>query len=325
MFHINIKRNLLVICQMLVCYFLSAQTADITTVTEPTTNSSGNNGKMTITIDPASTTSPYTVVVSGPSGYSYSTTTSSTSIVLTPLSYGDYTGKIVGNNNCVAPIAARVKKCKTVPVIGGGTTITCEEVAEPDPRDDKKFFATGYTSNQSSSPVINYTFQVFHGMPSYLYDQLAPGFQQTMISQINTLRATDYSAFEVFEQYEFPSEAPYIFSFNADGSLIWVYRNQSRDEGSGRSRENPEQGTGRIYPNPTSGLVYVPVGKKADARKLSFTVINSIGKVVLSNTLLMAGEAENFVVDMKELPAGVYFIRVADAETEQHVFTVLKI
>lgn len=146
-----------------------------------------------------------------------------------------------------------------------------------------------------------------------------------MVSQINTLIATNYSPFEIFEQYEFPSEAPYVFSFNADGSLIWVYRNLSRDGGSERSSGSVEQRTVKIYPNPTSGLVYVPVGKKADARQLSFTVINSIGKVVLSNTFLIAGEAENFVVDLNELPAGAYFIRVTDAETEQHVFTVLKI
>lgn len=149
MLHINIKRNLLSICLMLVCYFLSAQTADITIMTEPTTNTSGTNGKMTITIDPASTTSPYSVVISGPSGYSYSTTTSSTSIVLTPLAYGDYSGKIVGNNNCTAPIAARVKKCKITELPGGGTTVLCEEVAEPGP--DKKFYAAAYVLTQLST------------------------------------------------------------------------------------------------------------------------------------------------------------------------------
>ena len=217
----------------LIVHSIDAQTADIAIEATPTTNTSGNNGKLVITIDPTSTTAPYRISITGPSQYAYSVTTSNTTITLTGLRYGDYSGTISGNNCCTARFVARVIKCSMSPVTGGGQAYMCDEVAEPG-GDVKKFFATGSTSNTALPPALNYTFQVFHSMPSYLYDQLSPGIQQTMISIINDLIQTNYSKYEVLQQDEFDSEAPYVFAFNADGSLIWVYRNlPARDRGKG--------------------------------------------------------------------------------------------
>ena len=221
--YITIKRNIFFICQLLAVCLLSAQNSDVTIVTEPATNASGSNGKLMITLDANSSPGPYTVDISGPSGYTYNHTTSASAIVLSPLAYGDYTGKIINDNRCTAWIEARIKRCATTKIPGGGSAILCDELSTRGI--GMIFYVNTYVSNLQSAPAINYHFNVFHSMPAYLYDQLMPSVQQTMTAEITKLLGTNYSAFEVFEQDEFPSVAPYVFSFNADGSLRWVYRN----------------------------------------------------------------------------------------------------
>jgi len=54
----TIVKNLLPLVFLFVCRLLTAQTADVTVVTEGSTNSGGTNGKMTITIDPATAVAP---------------------------------------------------------------------------------------------------------------------------------------------------------------------------------------------------------------------------------------------------------------------------
>jgi hypothetical protein len=322
MFNIKI---LLPICCFLASDILTAQTADIIVVTNPTTNTAANNGNMTINIGSASTTAPYVIEITGPLGYNYTATVSASPIILSPLSSGDYTGTITGSNSCIARFTARVKKCKTQPVIGGGTTIVCTEVAEPGGGDVKRFFATGYVDDELTTPEPIYTFIVFHDMPDYLYEQIYFNIRQSMTSEIKNLIQADYSSYEVFEQDEFQSNAPYIFAFNADGSLLWVYRNLRSQIREGEEYDTiSQQKVGKVFPNPASNSVSIPIEKTVDISNLSFKIVNCFGQVVYSNILAVSSGTENFVIDISELPTGVYFIQVTDIENKQVIYKLIK-
>jgi len=330
----NIKNILIAVSFLLSCCFISAQSAlaDIKIETEPTTNSAGNNGKMTITIDPTSAVSPFIISITGPLPYTFNNTTSNPVTILTSLSFGNYIGTIVDNTGCTASFATTVHKCKIMPSSGGGIpSVVCEAPSEPGPGGGvSKFYATGTVNTFVGTEPSNFTFQVFHALPPYLYEQISSYVFQTMVSEITNLAQTDYSPFEIFEQDEFQSDAPYVFSFNADGSLIWVYRNIN-SEGYGtmfeRNRhKKPEKQSGTLFPNPTSGIVQVPIGKQVgEDEKLFYIVMNNVGQTLLSNTLTILEGMNYFTLDLGSAPSGFYFIRVANQNGESEIFTVSKL
>jgi len=61
-----------------------------------------------------------------------------------------------------------------------------------------------------------------------------------------------------------------------------------------------------VYPNPTSGLVYV--NAKDELLGAQYLVYNHLGENVATGKI----HSENTVIDLAYLPAGVYFITVAD-------------
>ncbi len=332
MLHKNIKKILPMVSCLLICCSLAAQSpADVTILTEPATNSAANNGKMTITIDLSSGATPYVISMSGPGTYIYNTTTSSSVTTITGLAPGIYNGTITDQNGCSASFTAKVQKCKVISSPSSGlVSVMCEEISVPAPGpggDAKKFYSTGAVNAFANSTPSNFTFQVFHSLPNYLFDQISASVDYTMKAEIASLIQTDYSLYEVKEQNEFQSNAPFIFAFNADGSIIWVYRNLDAllPDASGRNSDQTSEKTGTLFPNPTSGLVNVPANKPAADRKISYKVVNGIGQIVLLNTLAVAEEAEYFSVDLGTLPAGLYFIKVSYHDDKNEVFAVSKL
>ena len=62
----------------------------------------------------------------------------------------------------------------------------------------------------------------------------------------------------------------------------------------------------KVFPNPTSGLLRV---EHAQISNLTYELYD------LSGRPMMAGLVEDKVVDMRELPAGVYMLQCRDAKT----------
>lgn len=70
-----------------------------------------------------------------------------------------------------------------------------------------------------------------------------------------------------------------------------------------------------IYPNPTSGLVSITGQDLTTAE-----VFNTLGQRVATAT----GDGERLTVDLKGLPAGVYFVNVTDKDGRKCVRKVVK-
>lgn len=330
MISINVKNILLALGSLLYCCCISAQApaVDITVVTEPATNPGYNNGKMTITIDLASATAPYVISITALPSYTYSTTTSNSVTTITGLLPGHYSGTIVASNGCTAQITAQVQKCTVTKNSAGKIVSVMCDGSTPDPGGGvKEFYTTGHVNTFVNTVPSDFTFQAFHSLPAYLYDQIKASVEQTMIYEITNLVEIDYSPFEILEQDEFQADAPYIFSFHSDGSLIWVYRNKSAElqEGSARNSDKMPEKMGRLFPNPTSGLVYVPIAQIIEDQKLSYLVVNSIGQTVLSNAIVATEGTEFFTFDLTTMPTGLYFVKVIDPDGSNHIFAVSKV
>lgn len=63
----------------------------------------------------------------------------------------------------------------------------------------------------------------------------------------------------------------------------------------------------RIYPNPTSGKMYV----KFNSADAELTLLDVSGQVLLTATAVEAGNG----IDLSELPGGIYFLRIEDGKT----------
>lgn len=82
---------------------------------------------------------------------------------------------------------------------------------------------------------------------------------------------------------------------------------------SGENEESATEESYRsleIYPNPTNGIVYVPLTD--EDRNVQVTVTDNIGRQVMKSNAL---EANHGQLDMAELPAGIYFYTILKNNT----------
>ncbi|MFC1734252.1 T9SS type A sorting domain-containing protein [candidate division KSB1 bacterium] len=78
----------------------------------------------------------------------------------------------------------------------------------------------------------------------------------------------------------------------------------------------------KVYPNPAREVVYVEivsptyaiasVGKNGEWRMASFELVDMFGKVMLKEDLKQG--RNRYVVSVKELPEGIYILRVMSAD-----------
>lgn len=68
-----------------------------------------------------------------------------------------------------------------------------------------------------------------------------------------------------------------------------------------------------LYPNPTKGLVNVAI-VSPKANKITFTVTDITGKVVLSRTMAVANGDNNLQLDVQQLSAGSYMLKATCAD-----------
>ena len=72
-----------------------------------------------------------------------------------------------------------------------------------------------------------------------------------------------------------------------------------------------------IYPNPTSGRVYI-CAETANTL-INFSIYNSSGQLIISQC-----SSDSYVVDLKNQPAGCYILRASDNWGNENVFKIIK-
>lgn len=74
-----------------------------------------------------------------------------------------------------------------------------------------------------------------------------------------------------------------------------------------------------VYPNPTTNWLQLDV-KNTDFSKLSYQLFDLNGRLINSQKIT----SENSTIQMEQLPAAVYFLKVVDSRKELKTFKIIK-
>lgn len=100
-----------------------------------------------------------------------------------------------------------------------------------------------------------------------------------------------------------PKRAPYNFTANANSSSMlgvnMINQGVTWDEGRLKASLN-------AYPNPSKGKITISLSQASDAR-YKITVSNTIGKVIKNISVPESAHNSEFLIDLSDKPAGVYF------------------
>ena len=114
-------------------------------------------------------------------------------------------------------------------------------------------------------------------------------------------------AYPLIPVYEYVSNTSALIPRSISGSTIDV----GAYEFTGFASIDPNFITAEpvVYPNPSTGLVYI--GFRQQASKVE--VYNSLGAMVFST--LSTNSAETYQLDLSSSPEGVYLLKISDGET----------
>lgn len=147
------------------------------------------------------------------------------------------------------------------------------------------------------------------GIGDYFYEY----YREAANSLPNTTPLNDYSA------KIFCTDVRQITSAGCTINKKSYFRIANNGNANGRngrmatdSEEEPAEGypSLEIYPNPTNGIVYIPL--TGDDKNVKVTITDNIGRQVLKSNNLETNRGE---LNMTELPAGIYFYTILKNNT----------
>lgn len=306
---------------------LLAQTTDIEINAEPEVILPGANGKLTIVITPGSGSPLFNISLSGPGSYVYTNNTASLITTISGLRSGLYCGTITENSGCVASICAKIKKC-TRRTLDGKSTITCEDVIEPC-CSTGEFYSTGNKINSTENDgSIGYFFNVFHQLPEDIYAEISDLTTLIMYQEINKIAQLGYSEYEILSQNEFQSEAEFIFKFNQNGTLIWVFHNfhpdlEERSPKIFTYLNSTSKLNGYIFPNPSDGLINIAFREPLDHDSVICKVFDVNGKTCFKDVIYLNNNT-NASINLNDLPSGFYYMQISTPFGNLETFKIVK-
>ena len=72
-----------------------------------------------------------------------------------------------------------------------------------------------------------------------------------------------------------------------------------------------------VYPNPANDKIHFRTNSASNER-ITVSLVNQIGKVILENASIDVDGIEDYVIDVSNLAAGLYFVKV---KTDKHILT----
>ena len=177
--------------------------------------------------------------------------------------------------------------------------------------------------NLNQRSLINYMAQCTYGIRGTVTDLVSGGPLQARIEVINHDldhdRSQVYSSADHGDFYRLIKEGDYDLLVTANGYFDQTIRNVSvldyqathlniqMESYTASVPENETPGF-RLYPNPSSGKVYLEPAN-LDPGELILTIHSLDGKVVLTKKLFWQGEAME--IDVTQLENGMYFVQAS--------------
>jgi hypothetical protein len=272
-----------------------------------------STGSLSITIS-QDYSPPFSLIVTGPNGYTFSATISANTYNLTGLSVGEYCVSVTNGTGCVATLCIKVQKCNTN--IFHGTTITsCTVEAEEHTGDPGVLYAKGNFVGED-----NFLIEILLNRSTALSDLQRENILKTVEETTSYILQHGSSPYEITSQNEVNAEGfDYVFKLQTDAKLIWVYHPYNNAD-RGRHVANRVSNTTVpyfVYPNPASDFfqIFHP-GENENKYKLTLTDL--AGRPVMPSFSLTE---TNSVVPVNSLPNGMYLLN----SSNQNGQTTLKI
>ncbi len=255
-------------------------------------------------------TPPFTLTVTGPGGYTLSTTMNTNLYSIPGLSSGEYCVSVTNQDGCVALLCINIKKCKTF-VFQGTPFVSCFE--ETPTEDTSALYARGIRLPGSAGLEFNLLLQ----------EQLGDVETMAILNAINlntaTIEQNGYSPYDVGYQNEVDGEGyDYVYKMNMDASIIWVYHNANIGARIQRSSHKETETPFSASPNPTSDFILVTFNDD-NFRNYTLSVMNLAGQTVVSN---ITPTGQDFNINTNDWPSGVYMLK-ASAENLQKTVKIV--
>jgi hypothetical protein len=215
------------------------------------------------------------------------------------------------NNTVINQYSGNIKYFNTVPSSGINTFKIYNNIFASVPGASNTLFSTNTPAAlDSAGNVLSLNYSTFGFTDISSNDYSLTPLATAAIDQGVNAGATSL-AYSLTPAYMYQSNASALMSRITSGSAIDI----GAYEFAGFAAIDPTVLTEglAVYPNPSSGLIYIDLQLLKNKQTGTIEVYNTLGALVFSD--LNTKWTETYLLDLSSSPKGVYFLKISDGET----------
>ena len=304
------RNSLFYIILFLYPFVVGAQTPDLNVTAFHVLGNS--TGSLSIVVS-SDHNPPFSLIVTGPGGYTFSTTMTGNIHNLSGLAVGEYCVALTNGSGCIAALCIKVKKCSTHIFHGVSFTSCLDEAPTSDPN---TLYAKG-----GLVPGSGFHFELMAGASTTLSDAQTQGILQIIDETTSYIEQYGASPYEVASQDEVDAEgSDYVFKLTTEPRLIWVYHPKGGEE---RNRVPSAGKTGAaasfiVNPNPASDFFQVSFSGE-HYKNCTVSLTDLTGRIIVSD---LVPTEPNVHIPTSAHPVGIYLLKVS-TENEQRIVKIM--
>ena len=256
---------------------------------------------------------PFSLIVTGPGGFTFTTTMTGNIHNLSGLVVGEYCVALTNGSGCIAALCIKVKNCSTHIFHEVSFTSCFEEAPTGDPN---TVYAKG-----GLVPEAGFQFELITGTSTILSDAQTQGIHHIIDETTSYIDLYGSSPYEVASQDEVDAEgSDYVFKLTTEPRLIWVYHPKGGEE---RNRVPSAGKTSAdvsfiVNPNPSSDFFQVSFSGE-HYKDCTVSLTDLTGRIIVSD---LVPTEPNINIPTSMLPVGIYLLKVS-TENEQRIVKIM--
>ncbi len=251
---------------------------------------------------------------------------------------------------CFADFCVEVKYCQKEEVVDNSpnertpyATITCysgfDENREIFYGDEDAIYLFGNTTLLQGGKKLDLQYTVLTGLGFETYNKLSDKLNEMTALVSEDILIDGYSRYQIDEQKDIETDEPFVFKYNKEGEIVWVYHNKERDLGlqisdsvellDEKKQELPlfleEETTTesfaitKVFPNPFPNMVNLVVNSSA-TQEIKLYLVNTLGEqIYYEEKSIETGRNELSIHFDKKIPDGFYVLYIEDKHGREAV------
>lgn len=301
-------------------FHAQAHASDVTITVTDAVTPPGNNGSITIDIDPAITSVPFTITITGPGGFSQVATIFTNSLTITGLTPGIYCINVLNAEGCETNSCVEVRNCY-LQERGGMDFYLCNSKPETCCDETALFMLGNPTQFNDAGVPTAFEFGTQHDLTIETINAILDTVYSLTMGEVDQIVSTGHSENEIPEQSEVESDAMFILKFNPEGELIWVYHNYQMPDFFGRNQifDAPNVASSlsspsfSLFPNPASETISLQLNALKN-EEVVCRIFDIVGKTLHYELKSIKTGFNQIDFNLKDLPAGMVFFELTHAD-----------